>query len=188
LRNAKAPLATPTAAASCARIRRRFGLDLRKLDRDFARRKSELRRLGKLLKRGDTDRIDSGGPISCIVAVQVSERRRLAVMLWRDRLTDTASSSGHLDPLACPPRSISPCPLHHRGAERQDYIRCLGQHSGGGLILPFEIEIMRYRSRARPRPERGMVAMYKHSTARQVRRVRSNPSAAARCPRRRHRR
>ena len=38
------------------------------------------------------------------------------------------------------------------------------------------------------RPERGMVAMYKDSTARQVRRVRSNPSAAASCPRRRHRR
>ena len=63
-----------------ARIRRRFGLDLRKLDRDFARRTSEPRRLGKLLKRGDTDRIDSGGSISCIVAVQVSERRGLAAM------------------------------------------------------------------------------------------------------------
>jgi hypothetical protein len=100
------------------------------------------------------------------------------VMLWRDRLTDTASKP-----------SLRATTSTHSGAKRQDYIRCFGQHSGGSLILPLQNRShARYRSSARPRPERGMVAMYKHSTARQVRRVRSNPSAAARCPRRRHRR
>jgi hypothetical protein len=163
LRNAKAPLATPTAAVICkfeyGGVVDSISASLAAISRGATPNPAVLANCSSAAIR---IALIPGGPISRIAVLQTPDRRRLAVMLSRDRETDTASklnlraitSTQCRVRLAVFPARIIAAPNDKRTSAASAGVATEVTSSS----LP-ESKVMQHRNSARRGSGRGVVAM-----------------------------